>query len=279
MRTKTLMGVIALSLLTISCSTINYYQLYKTSSTSNLSKEEKGLVYEDQNCTVTYNLWNEGGDAGFKFYNKTDESIYLNMEESYFILNDIANNYYGNRIITRSSEEILEVSKKTGFSTTSFGIFNTYYSPQLFSIGTTSAAGVSSSQGHSISYTEEKVVVIPAKTAKIIAEYSINNAVIRNCELLRYPKKKQVKPVSYSSANSPLTFSNRITYKVGDGSPIKFENSFYISEVTNYPSEEFFETVKEKDCEGKSKSNKIYKYAASDAFYVTYVKANDGVKY
>jgi len=279
MKPKLLISAIALSLFAASCQTANYYQLYKTSSLSEIKVEDNSLIYEDTNCMVTYSLWSEGGDAGFKFYNKTDENIYLNMEDSYFIINGIANNYFGNRIVTSSSGETLSTSRRTGFSTTSFGLFSTYYNPRLFSIGTTSAAGISSTKGQSVSYTEEKVVVIPSKTAKIISEYDINNTVIRNCQLLRYPSKKQVKPVSFSSSDSPLQFSNRISYRVGTASSIKFENSFYISEVTNYPLEEFLETSKEKDCEGRSQPKKVFKYAAPANFYVTYNKLEGGSKY
>lgn len=33
------------------------------------------MVYEDDNCTITYNFWKENGEIGFVFTNKTSENL------------------------------------------------------------------------------------------------------------------------------------------------------------------------------------------------------------
>lgn len=279
MKTKVLATIFAGVILT-SCSSVNYYQLYKTQASNEVKQEDDNLVYEDENCIVSYNLWSENGNSGFKFYNKTNQDIYLNLDKSFFILNGIAYNYYQNRTITHSTGESTVVSKKDKVSvTTSNNYFSSVYRPYLLSFSSAGATGLSSSKGYSVSYSEEKSIVIPAKTAKIVSEYSINNLLVRNCDLLKYPTKRQIKPVSYSKDSSPITFSNRITYSVGQNNEVKFENDFYVSEISNYPYEEFFETRKDKNCENNSVRQRYYKYASPDNFYIIYSKGTDASKY
>ncbi|MDD4460047.1 MAG: hypothetical protein PHQ24_09620 [Proteiniphilum sp.] len=41
-----------------------------------------------------------GGNMGFGFFNKTNENIYLNLDECFFVRNDIANDYFLEREFT-----------------------------------------------------------------------------------------------------------------------------------------------------------------------------------
>jgi hypothetical protein len=85
-----------------SCVSSSYYQVYSTKS-ENLQKNENSLQFENEICIMTYNLWGNGGNFGFTIYNKTDKNLIVNLEESYFIMNGIANNYYKSRIYSYSS--------------------------------------------------------------------------------------------------------------------------------------------------------------------------------
>jgi hypothetical protein len=96
MKTQNLILLGFISILFSSCVTTSFYQVYKTAHSDKIKLEESNLVYEDDNCKVFYNLWTEGGDIGFKFYNKSDKNIYLNLEESFFVFNGYANNYFKN---------------------------------------------------------------------------------------------------------------------------------------------------------------------------------------
>ena len=84
-----------------SCAT-NFYQVYQVTPTANIEANENYLIFEDENCKVSYDLWSNGGNIGFRCFNKTDEDIYLDLEKSYFILNGTAYNYYKNRVFTKS---------------------------------------------------------------------------------------------------------------------------------------------------------------------------------
>jgi hypothetical protein len=258
MNFKALFFTTLLSTMLFSCSS-NYYQLYKAVPTNDIVKQEQNiLVFEDSNCKISYNLWETNGNIGFQIYNKTNENIYLNLEESFFVLNNVAHNYYKNRIVTDSSNQVASSSKAIGISSYSYY----WFSPAIIKQN-------SSTVGYSVDMYEEKIVIVPSKTAKNISEYSINSKLLKNCSLLKYPSKKQIKAVSFSKSDTPLSFSNLISYRVGSGNISKIENAFYISEIVNYPEKEFFEIRKEQDCD-KNNSHKFFKYAAPNMFYVRY---------
>ena len=63
--------LILFSILITSCSVTNYYQVYKADSENGIIKNNN-IVFEDQNCKVSYNLWSEGGNVGFEIYNKSE---------------------------------------------------------------------------------------------------------------------------------------------------------------------------------------------------------------
>ena len=139
-------------------------------------------------------------------------------------------------------------------------------------ISLSKSSGIISSKGYAISTNEEKIICIPSKTAKIISEYSINESLIRSCDLFKYPSKKQVKTISFQKNDSPFVFSNRISYCVGQNTnPIQFENEFYVMEITNYPEKEIMDLKTEDYCGQKSYVYKNYfKNVSPDKFYIKY---------
>ncbi|MGB8705236.1 MAG: hypothetical protein WCD31_09420, partial [Gillisia sp.] len=147
--------------------------------------------------------------------------------------------------------------------------------------GASKSVNNSASTGRSVSYQEEKLVTIPAKTAKIISEYDINETLIRNCDLYLYPNRRQVGSFSYSEENSPMNFSNRLSYTVGDSAEItEVENSFYVSEITNYPEKEIIETEYQEFCgERENAPTTYFTRSAPDKFYIRYEKGNRSGKH
>ena len=273
MKTKTtIFGCMIALLLFSSCVPTQYYQLYKTTASEKIDLKENVMVYEDSNCIISYNLWQEGGNIGFRFFNKTDNNIYLNLEESFFILNGVANNYYKNRVFTNSSGGI--ISK----TTTGYNYFNLF---QMNSLAISNTASNVTSSGYSIAYNEEKTICIPSKTSKVVAEYKINESLFRDCDLLKYPSKKQIKPKSFTKSNSPIVFSNRLLYKIGQNEKlIKVENEFFVSEITNLPKSEMFVTKYEEFCGKKSNfPTEISKENAPNKFYIEYGGAQYGAKH
>jgi len=235
-----------------SCSSV-FYQLYKTESNSNLILKDGNLVYEDENCKIFYNLWSDKGNPGFRFYNKTDDDIYINMPESYFILNGLAYNYYKERVYTHSGGGSVQVVS--------------YY----FGLG------VSSTNNVSISKKEEDIICIPAMTSKIITEYDIVESPIKFCDYKEYPSStSKINSLYFTKENTPLKFSNRITYWVGKmGGSVKIINEFIVTELTNYHSSKFVTKQTKDECGEKLLPYKeVFKYPSPDKFFIMYTSSN-----
>lgn len=233
-----------------SCST-TYYQLYKTVPSTDMAQKNGYLVYEDNNCQISYDLWSEQGNIGFRFYNKINKDIYLNLGESYYVRNGIANDYYKNRVFSSSGGKVSVV--------TIYGI----------SAGSTNNA--------STAQKEKDVICIPSMTSKIISEYLITENVYRDCNLWRYPQGRQIKTVKFDKNNSPLVFSNRLTYLVENMDiPVILINEFYVTEITNYPEKDFLDKNYEEICgEKRVVITHSHKDVSPDKFYIKYKKLDE----
>lgn len=227
-----------------SCSSNYYYQVYKVDPVKDIEYKSNSLIYENDDCIVYYNLWENGGNIGFNFYNKTSKNLYLNLKESFFILNGEAFDYYKNRVYTNKLSQKL-------------------------------------SSEFVISYNEPDIICIPAYSSKNIAEYDINNVLYRDCDLYRFPSKKQVKTVSFNKENSPFVFSNRIAYYIDSKeNSTHFENEFFVTEITNYPENQVIEERPELFCEQEGKKEmKFFKNETPFQFYIRYNKNNDSWKH
>ena len=206
--------------------------------------------------------------------------IYLNLERSYFIINGIANRYYQNRIFSSSSNKATATSKSAGISkaVTGFNYLNLIQSNRY---SASSSVSEIASSGQGVSFTEEPILCIPKKTSKFVREFSIAQSLFRDCNLLRFPTGKGRNAVTFTEAESPLNFSNRIVYFVGNsGDPIEFENGFYVTEVANYNEKQMFEETYETFCGQKSSSmTKLHRHYAPDRFYLKYSRGIDSMKH
>ena len=276
---KLLFSAVTLVLLTSCNVSSSFYQVYKTNYSDNLVKKGNYLVFEDENCIVSYNLWNDGGNVGFNIYNKSNKNLFVNLEESFFVYNGIANNYFKNRVYSNSvnSGTLSSTGATASKSMTGFNYLNLL---QTNKIAVSSGTGLINSSGHSVSYNEEKIINIPPKTSKNVVEYSINNSLYRDCDLYKYPTKKQINTKSFTNADSPFVFSNKIAYYIDAPEKLfKFDNSFYISAITNYPDSEAFYSKIDENCGQKSFTKSYYFNDISpDKFYVKYMKGQDTSK-
>ncbi|KAA6302394.1 MAG: hypothetical protein EZS26_001507 [Candidatus Ordinivivax streblomastigis] len=287
--------------LTSCVATTSYYQVYKVNPTNELSKTANSLIYEDENCKVLYDFWGQGGKVDFLIYNKTSENIYVNKEESFFIYNGIAYDYYKDRVFTNSSSSSLNVSNSNtamysnsalnaiGLSVTGFNYQGFKQTAGIASaaaamagIATTNTKGITTLSGSSVSTNEEKIVCIPSGASKIITEYNITKSLYRDCNLFKYPSKKQIKSTPFTESESPFIFSNKIAYTVGKSDNlVKVENKFYVSEISNYPEEEITETKSDEFCGEKSTYTKLkyFKNVSPDKFYIQYDKRTSEFKH
>lgn len=273
-----------------SCSQMyNYVQVFETQSQSEKIKAaDKGLLYEDEHCSIYYSFWANGGDASFSIFNKTNEIMYIDLSKSFFIRNNIANDYYKEREWgeARSISSSVEVSSATsssenisntyGVSAAYVGNYGTLPVTEHDPILTTASASVTDSYG--IVYTtavanslatsrtvssaikEQKIMAIPPMSSKIVIEYYISDNLLLDCDLDRYPEEKA--SLEFSETNSPLHFTNYVTYTLGGSSQEQvIKNTFYVSKITNY-AEPFAITYQErtKPCQNRtSDDSKDYK--------------------
>jgi len=239
------LSVIVLFFVLISCET-TYYQIYEAKSLENVSQDQDGFVFEDENCIIHYDLWSEGGDAGFSIYNKTDQTLYLDKFNTHFVINGVAKDYYLDRVFTNNE---------------TVAINSLFYN-------------ISNESSVSTSYKEKSIIAVPSKTRRKISEYNINNLFFRECELEKYPSSRKVRTESYTEKNTPFTFENRISYffdKDGDFQEIK--NSFFVSSVTNYPSKDIISNEQMEECgEAQFGTVEVNTKQSPHKFYVTYTK-------
>lgn len=143
------------------------------------------------------------------------------------------------------------------------------------------------STSSSISAKEQKIIALPPHSSKIVSEYAIANAILLDCDLDRYPSEKA--SISFDENNSPLRFSNYITYRLGENQPDRIiENNFYVSKIVNYARPYTFEYVErtKRPCQNLTDDDsknykdtypvkvydKIYKFNTGNCFYLEYEK-------
>jgi hypothetical protein len=283
---KKLSFLLSIVFILTSCSSMIYYQVYKTDS-SDVKKTKNNLYFEDENCKITYNIWEENGNIGFIFTNKTESDIYLNIEDCYFILNGLSFNYFQNRVFTNSSSTASSSTyglwtNKTvtsGKSLTGLNLFNLLQTNSTSnSISQTAQIGTvtSLSKGYSTSYQEQKTICIPFKSSKIIQEFNINDTRYGSCDLIIFPEKKDIKTISFNHDNSPFIFSNRISYYIrNDNKTTKnIINEFWVTEITNLPYKEMIYKDHETICGKKSQTLvDFFRDPSPDKFYIKYTKS------
>ncbi|MCK5822666.1 MAG: hypothetical protein KAG95_01590, partial [Bacteroidales bacterium] len=83
---------IILIVLLSSC-TKNVYQVIETSS-NDVAESENSYIFENDNLKVSYNFWAEAGRMYFTVFNKTEKSIFIDLNRCHLIVNQKSFNYY-----------------------------------------------------------------------------------------------------------------------------------------------------------------------------------------
>jgi hypothetical protein len=251
MKTKKLILILFISAF-YACSPTSFYQVYKANPTEKGTITNDGIVFENEDCKITYNLWSKGGDIGFKLFNKTNNDIVINLNKSFFVLNGISTEYYQSRTVM----EGLSVGRNS--SSVGYGRYSAIQSI------------TNSTQSNTVSYTDKSNITIPTNTATIISEFNIRNERYVNCELPKYPAKNDNKSLSFTIDNSPIVFYNLISYTKGNND-YRFENKFYVSQITNYPRSALY-TIETKSPCGKKLDTpvEVFKMSSPDKFYFIY---------
>lgn len=255
-----------------SCNPSIYYQVCTVSST--LDKNSSGAyVFQNSDCQVSYDFWSDGGDSGFIFTNNTDSIVYVNLANSFYIMNGLAYDYFHRRRISSASGSSLSVSGST--MGTVHGYWNNwnFLNPKIrgsVSNSLSKETVVSSSQ--SITFVEKPVVAIPPHSSKIIAEYPIMSLPYRECEFSEYPSKNKPYELTFNIEDSPVKFSNYISYSIGNSAEEKvIENDFYVENIKNIHYDDAVGKVVT-GCEGDLYREKVsmFKIKSPVKFYVPY---------
>lgn len=269
--------------------------MYQTAPISDIRVETNRMVFEDENCQILYNFWRDEGEIGFVFVNKTSENIYLHLDESFYVANGIAYDYYRNRVFTNSRTYIASTQLSNIYGTTvvnsDASVNANYYYAGSYGTGSAngsqttykngyvngSARTVTNSASNSVSTAEKPIVCIPPHASKIITEYDIKTSLYRSCDLLRYPKKDDPHSVTFTKNNTPLTFGNRIAYSVGDNEAlVRVNNDFYVSKISNYRDQDITRRETETEC-GKKVNGKlihVFRESGPDQFFISYTVSN-----
>lgn len=243
-------AILALSVagLMSSCTKM-YYQIAQTKPVDPAviqnDNDDSGYYYEDRNCRITYDFWSENGDASFTVYNKTDQILYIDMTKTFYIKNGVSTMYYAGRTWTE----------------------------------TQAAANDHRSSATSTQYAEQPVVAVAPHSYQTFGNYAISKFVILDCDLNRKPLKNEPATIAYNSDNTPTTFGNYITYRVGEkGTEQVVKHMFYVSRVTNYLETDLIKNEVRKTCKNvsangvESESVKIINFAPATGYYHKYMK-------
>ncbi|HEY9008579.1 MAG TPA: hypothetical protein VIM75_20720 [Ohtaekwangia sp.] len=241
------------TLILTSCATSSYYQVYKSTAEKGILSGNN-ILFEDENCRLLYNLWGEGGNVGFYIYNKTEMDLTLDLTKSFFVLNDISHEYFQNRIFSQSNS-----------SGTSANRYKYFYSDPIH---------VASSISRSTSYEEKPFITIPPKTKTNVSEFEVSDSRYISCDLPKFPSRKTIKTITFDKATSPFVFYNLITYRIKSDT-IRFENRFFVSEITNLPEKSAFINIYKSFCGTPLETPaKAFKDATPDKFYIKYIRDN-----
>lgn len=275
MRKSSLIAVALAAATLTSCSQL-YYQVYEVQG-ENLTQKDNSLVFENEDCRVYYNLWSNGGDVSFVFENKTDRDIFVNMGQTFFIVNGLAYDYYQDRTYGKvSGTQYLVESQSFGADLNAHGYWGaqTYYeNANQKASAERSKKAVSSVS--SVSMREKEIVCIPAHSYKRLCRCSVNPKTTFTCDATEDYPSQQASIGTYTKDNTPLDFKNRIAYGFDKEAVAEkhIENCFWLSSITNYSQRGATEEVKkESTCYGWSHNYKQrqFKIGGPNKFYNVY---------
>jgi len=272
-------AVIGLSL--ASCKSY-YYQVYDVSS-NNTKMQDNSLVYENEDCKVLYNLWSNNGKLKFAILNKTDKDIFVNMGQSFYVVNGQAVDYYQGRTFTSQSyDEYTNMGASVTGNANGSGLWgNGVYYEDVQALVNAKSVRTVKALANSITSKEKEIVCIPAKCYKIFSYYSVNPDRVVTCERSKDYPSGTYQVGTYTQTSTPMSFKNRIAYGFtkNDVADKHIDNDFWISGITNYSQDAATEKYKDKtECYGikSSEKGKRFKIGTPSKFYKLYMDEGSG---
>jgi hypothetical protein len=239
-----------------SCSIQNYFQEFETTAIGGTVTED-WIYFEDSYCRYAYNLWSNGGEVEFSVFNKTKEDVVVDLSKCFFVLNGLAMEYYRNESYTVGS--VVQVRKGRVGAVANGSV----------AIGTTKE--VSFTDGTSTTRNEKQFLTIPANTRIELSSFQVRSSRYNDCDLKKYPTSRKSTSVSFDQDNSPIIFSNIVTYYI-QGDTLRSQHDFFVEKITEKHAtvmQGYSDTTK---CGEKRLSPiKVFKNPAADKFYIEYI--------
>ena len=145
---------------------------------------------------------------------------------------------------------------------------------------TTTASKATQSEGYAVTFHENRVITIPAKSGKIVDGFSLKYSPYRDCDLYRFPSKKEINKKNFTQENTPLKYKNIITYGFDEKEPasITIEHNFWVSEIANYAKNSFISYDYYEYC-GHKLLEKLgyYLYESPSNFFIEYTKTMETI--
>lgn len=257
------------------CSQKTYYQVYQTKPVDELCQVGiDAVTHDDGVCVISYNFFDQYGNAGFRIQNNSDSIIYVNLDETFFTLNGESFDYFQDRQWTTTKSQSTSMSYARSEEKMSKKQRRRAHNAETELYGSNAAAaGVTSSTTSATTSNERRVLVVPPHGAKYVSEYKINMLMLSICGMKETPSKGKPVGTVFTAENSPVTFCNHITYTVGvTGARRHIHDEFYVSEIMNVNGKAMIEEVRPKDVCGKEYGEKVerLRYNTADRFYVIY---------
>lgn len=247
-----------------SCAPKYYYQILNVGHNEEIkNNSEQGLFYEDENISIAYDFsLVENGNTMFVFSNKTDSIIRIYLDESFFIRNGLAFNYYEN--VSRSYGKTKTISLSSSNSTAAMAtlsknISNSSYfnitarnislydhsETNTLEMQTIASKSMNSEVTNTSMRTENEMpyILLPPLSSKFIGgAYLFSPWRFTNEALEEFPKRRNTEnKLDFNEQNTPLTIRNYITYQVGTGKKHHIDNAFYVKSIHNYNGKDVFE--------------------------------------
>ena len=248
---KTQLTIISFLILFTSCAPSNYYQLLAVSKTNSTQTS-----LSDDLEVINY-FWSDGGTIVSQLKNTTDKTVYLDLANSHLVVNGFAYTYYkasiNSAIVNRSS-----TSRRAALTSSTSSI---------------SLASQISTEA-SLTIIEQRIVVLPPHSTKTIVSSQMRQTPFRDCDILLYPRKQEEASLQYEADNSPFVFRTLFAYGYEELKTDDFsysESDYYVSNIKNYPSQEFVKIRYAKSC-GKKTSRLV-------TYFPLYNESNFYIKY
>lgn len=283
---RLIFSLTAAALLCSACSPLLYQQIATLSSDNVSLKDNGSYAYEDGVMTIEYDFWAESGKFNFIISNNSDDDIYLNLAESYFVNNGFAQDYYQARTYVYTSRSVASSGSTAsaaiaGNASVSAGVAGQGLYGGVVgvaaSVGATKGYGasktysVASEKGTSVEFAEKAIVCIPAHSYKVFEEFCVSSSVFRECGFVRDPSKKEEAVREYDGYSSPRVIENRLVFNIGELT-IPVTNIFYVSQYQNISEDDATEWIKVDRCDGYKRDVKVHKLSANNKFYISYSK-------